>query len=45
MLRELEVESQYTFTIWAERNGASSDNRTLTGATGAMQCDWDGVGA
>ena len=31
---ELEAGSLYTFTVWAERNGASSDNRTLTGATG-----------
>uniref|UniRef100_A0A5G2RFV5 Receptor-type tyrosine-protein phosphatase H n=2 Tax=Sus scrofa TaxID=9823 RepID=A0A5G2RFV5_PIG len=30
---ELEAGSLYTFTVWAERNGASSDNRTLTGAT------------
>ncbi|XP_039713096.1 LOW QUALITY PROTEIN: receptor-type tyrosine-protein phosphatase H [Pteropus medius] len=33
MLRELEAGSQYTFTIQAERNRASSDNGTLTGAT------------
>lgn len=45
MLRELEAGSQYTFTIQAERNRASSDNGTLTGATGEMQRDWDGVGA
>ncbi|XP_047647081.1 receptor-type tyrosine-protein phosphatase H [Phacochoerus africanus] len=30
---ELEAGSLFTFTVWAERNGASSDNRTLTGAT------------
>lgn len=33
-LKELEAGSLYTFTVWAERNGVSSDSRTLTEATG-----------
>ncbi|XP_038383701.1 receptor-type tyrosine-protein phosphatase H isoform X1 [Canis lupus familiaris] len=32
-LKELEAGSLYTFTVWAERNGVSSDSRTLTEAT------------
>ncbi|XP_034495203.1 receptor-type tyrosine-protein phosphatase H [Ailuropoda melanoleuca] len=32
-LKDLEAGSLYTFTIWAERNGVNSDNRTLTEAT------------
>ncbi|KAK2492584.1 hypothetical protein MC885_011619, partial [Smutsia gigantea] len=32
-LKELEAGSLYTFTVWAERSGVRSNNRTLTEAT------------
>ncbi|XP_024426241.2 receptor-type tyrosine-protein phosphatase H isoform X2 [Desmodus rotundus] len=32
-LKEVEAGSLFTFTVWAERNGVSGDNKTLTGAT------------
>lgn len=36
-VEQLEAGSLYTFTVQAERNGVSSDNRTLTEATGETQ--------
>lgn len=36
-LKELEAGSLYTFAVWVERNGISSDNETLSGATGEIQ--------
>lgn len=36
-LKDLEAGTLYTFTVWAERNGVNSDNRTLTEATGETQ--------
>lgn len=36
-LEQLEAGSLYTFTVQAERNGVSSDNRTLTEATDQTQ--------
>lgn len=36
-LKEVEAGSLFTFTVWAERNGVSGDNKTLTGATGETQ--------